>query len=198
MDNQAPDGFFDTPDVSDGGVTDSTQLRALVDELVTLDGEIAAQKLALADLNSRHAELRSKAIPERLRELGTEVWQDDVTGYGVALELAVNAQLPQDPEKKQGILDALLPLGVREIINDSLLFQFTPGDDRIIELLLFAETNNLPGNRSTSVHPGRFKAWLKEQIESGHGVEVAEAGIWHGRHAKLVKPKAPKPKKEKQ
>jgi len=188
--NIAPEDFFD--EESEQPPVEPQQLRGLVDELVTLEGEIAAQKIHVAELNSRASELRSMVIPDLLREMGTEVWRDDLTGYGVSLELAVNSALPQDPAKKQAILDKLSPLGVNEIMNDSLLFQFKPGDGRINQLISFAEGEDLPGVRSMSVHGARFKAWLKEKINTGFGAAVSEAGIWHGRHVRLVKPKGKK------
>lgn len=52
----------------------------------------------------------------------------------------------------------------------------------------------LPATEKLGCHPSRLKAWLKEQINAGHGTEILDAGIWHGKAAKFVKPRASKKK----
>lgn len=168
---------------------DDAQLKICMAELIELDAEIEALKDNLADLNTRHSELRSKHLPALMIEQGTDVWRDPATGYGVQLEHAVNASLPRDPDKRTEILDHLKPLGVDEITNDTLEFRFMKGDNRPALLQGYAEEHDLPYTRMVGVHSTRFKSWLKEKIEQGMGAEITEAGIWHGKAARLVKPR---------
>ena len=51
------------------------------------------------------------------------------------------------------------------------------------------ELTDLPAEEKLGVHPSRLKAWLKRRIEAGKGKEILDAGIWHGKHAKVVTPK---------
>jgi hypothetical protein len=51
------------------------------------------------------------------------------------------------------------------------------------------EFEDLPSAEKLGVHPSRLKSWLKTMIGKGHGNDIKEAGIWHGKHAKLTKPK---------
>lgn len=53
----------------------------------------------------------------------------------------------------------------------------------------------MPAEEKLGVHPSRLAAWLKRQIAAGFGSQILDAGIWHGKAAKIVKPKAAKAKK---
>lgn len=53
----------------------------------------------------------------------------------------------------------------------------------------------MPAEEKLGVHPSRLAAWLKRKINDGKGSEILDAGIWHGKAAKVNKPKATKPKK---
>lgn len=64
--------------------------------------------------------------------------------------------------------------------------------ERAREILALGE---MPAEEKLGVHPSRLASWLKRQINDGKGVEVTEAGIWHGKAAKVNKPKATKAKK---
>lgn len=66
--------------------------------------------------------------------------------------------------------------------------------DLIHQLRESLELENLPAEEKLGVHPSRLKSWLKRQIDGGNGPAVSEAGIWHGKHAKIIKPKEAKRK----
>lgn len=57
------------------------------------------------------------------------------------------------------------------------------------------EFGSMPAEEKLGVHPSRLAAWLKRQIDAGMGTEIRDAGIWHGKSAKVNKPKAPRGKK---
>lgn len=46
----------------------------------------------------------------------------------------------------------------------------------------------MPAEEKLGVHPSRLAAWLKRKIDGGHGTEIRDAGIWHGKVAKVSKP----------
>lgn len=54
---------------------------------------------------------------------------------------------------------------------------------------------SMPAEEKLGVHPSRLAAWLKRQIDAGKGTEIRDAGIWHGKVAKVNKPTAKKGKK---
>lgn len=56
------------------------------------------------------------------------------------------------------------------------------------------ELNTMPAEEKLGVHPSRLSAWLKKQIDAGHGTEIRYAGIWHGKVAKVKKPSEKKGK----
>jgi len=49
--------------------------------------------------------------------------------------------------------------------------------------------SDLPAEEKLGVHASRLGAWLREKIAKGFGSAITDAGIWHGKHAKLVVPK---------
>lgn len=51
------------------------------------------------------------------------------------------------------------------------------------------DLNDLPASEKLGVHPARLKSWLTELIGKGHGETIRDAGIWHGKHAKVTEPK---------
>jgi len=51
---------------------------------------------------------------------------------------------------------------------------------------------DLPAEEKLGVHAARLGAWLREKIAKGFGSAISDAGIWHGKHAKLVVPKEKK------
>ena len=51
------------------------------------------------------------------------------------------------------------------------------------------DKESLPVSAKLGVHGSRFKSWLLKKIASGHGNEIKEAGIWHGKRATKKEPK---------
>lgn len=47
----------------------------------------------------------------------------------------------------------------------------------------------MPAEEKLGVHASRLASWLKKKIEGGFGTQVRDAGIWHGKSAKVNKPK---------
>lgn len=54
------------------------------------------------------------------------------------------------------------------------------------------EFNDLPATEKLGAHPSTLKSWLKKRIIAGKGDMIRDAGIWHGKAAKVTKPKASK------
>lgn len=67
----------------------------------------------------------------------------------------------------------------------------------IHDLRYALQLGTLPAEEKLGVHASRLKSWLKTMIDKGYGKTITDAGIWHGKYAKVVKPKETKPKKEK-
>jgi hypothetical protein len=66
----------------------------------------------------------------------------------------------------------------------------------IEELRQKLELGTLPAEEKLGVHASRLGAWLRRQVDAGKGKEISDAGIWHGKTAKVKKPDAPKGKKK--
>lgn len=91
-------------------------------------------------------------------------------------------------------------LGIQEPVVDLIEEDDAPHDvkltnEQIDFIERFRETfgfGNMPAEEKLGVHPSRLAAWLKRQIDAGKGTEIRDAGIWHGKMAKVNKPKAKK------
>jgi len=172
-------------------VADNNELMEHARRAVELTLDLEALAATVDERKSELNKLLSRDIPTLMAEQGMTEFRHE-SGWKVKLERAVNGTLPRDEEKRTAILTKLEPLGVGEITNDIVEFRFVAGDNRPGQVMDWAKEHEIPCVRTRGVHAGRFAAWLKEKIEHGHGAEISEAGIWHGRHAKLGKPRGKK------
>ena len=227
MPDISEDEFF-APELEGSGSSDLT--KKIVEnfkEWTDAEEQLAMLTEQVDGLNAKIGKIRTVTVPDLLKEMGTEIWRDPDTGIAIELELAVNAALPKDQEKRNAMLDALRPIGVEEIMAEEFTVTFSPNDRRahivrallglspapvleddkpderltnheiamIEDLRLALQIQELPAEEKLGVHAARLKAWLKERIEKGFGKTVSDAGIWYGKHAKIVKPKKPRAKK---
>jgi hypothetical protein len=202
----------------------SARLVAAFHELQSANAQVNELSALLDGAKSKVNELASKNIPELMRDMGTDIWRDPETGRALELVTAINSAMPKDQEKRNGIYDALRPIGIEEVLAEEFVIVFSPGDHRsaiVRRLLGLGEKHQLmegdqdvpglsnyeteiidnarrelkldqplPTSEKLGVHPSRFKSWLKEKIERGFGTVITEAGIWHGKIAKIIEPDA--------
>lgn len=124
---------------------------------------------------------RRNEILNALRPLGIE----EILGE----EFSVNF-IPNDP--RTPILRRLL--GLPDPILDAIedegeAPQLTNAQVAAIEDFRAAfNLGTMPAEEKLGVHPSRLASWLKRMIDGGKGVEVRDAGIWHGKTAKVKRP----------
>lgn len=97
-----------------------------------------------------------------------------------------------------------LPEVIQDLIDDESDDADQPGDQedavqpltpqekdilRQARIACGVDNEGFPTDEKLGVHAARFKSWLKKRIEAGQGQEVLDAGIWHGKQAKVVRPK---------
>lgn len=147
---------------------------------VTVELELAVNSTLPKEVN------KSNAILDALRPLGIEeimAEEFNVTfspndQRAVAVREILGLTQPQDLLDEEGA-----PLHPR-LSNQQM--------DLIQQLRESLGLLNLPAEEKLGVHAARLKKWLKERIEQGKGQEISDAGIWHGKHAKLNEKKAKK------
>lgn len=50
------------------------------------------------------------------------------------------------------------------------------------------ELGTMPAEEKLGVHSSRLAAWLRRQVDAGKGEDIKNAGIWHGKVAKVKRP----------
>lgn len=101
--------------------------------------------------------------------------------------------IPNDRRSK--ILRALLGLEVEdEVVDDGAEDTRLTNEERdaVERLREVGKFSDMPASEKLGVHPSRLKSWLTKRIAAGKGQEVTDAGIWHGKRAKIVRPKGGK------
>lgn len=66
----------------------------------------------------------------------------------------------------------------------------------IEELRQKLELGTLPAEEKLGCHPSRLGAWLRKRVDEGKGPQISDAGIWHGKTAKVKRPSEAKGKKK--
>ena len=57
--------------------------------------------------------------------------------------------------------------------------------DAIERLREAFELGTMPAEEKLGVHPSRLASWLRKRVDEGKGKEISDAGIWHGKIAKV-------------
>jgi len=151
---------------------------------ITVELETAVNSSLPKDREKRNA------ILDALRPIGIE----EILGEEFNLVFIPN-------DKRVPALRRLL--GIPEPVVDVIEDDTKPQDikltnEQINAIEAFREAfgfGDMPAEEKLGVHPSRLAAWLKRQIDGGKGTEIRDAGIWHGKQAKVNKPKAPRSKK---
>lgn len=107
--------------------------------------------------------------------------------------------IPND--RRSAILRRLL--GIQEIVRDVVEVEGEQPVPRLSNEEAAAiedfrakfELGAMPAEEKLGVHPSRLASWLKKKIADGFGTQITDAGIWHGKAAKVEKPKEKKSKK---
>jgi hypothetical protein len=60
--------------------------------------------------------------------------------------------------------------------------------DLIERLRASLQLGTMPAEEKLGVHASQLGAWLRRKIDEGFGSAVTDAGIWHGKSAKVKKP----------
>lgn len=222
------DDFFGDA-IEDTSTNDNTsEVIKAFNELREAESNAEVLAAQLEGENKAIRELKTKTLPDLLKEMGTELWKDPETGIIVELETAVNASLPKDIEKRNEMLEALRPVGIEQIMAEEFIVNFMPNDKRshAIRAILGLDpqtsvleddeedhrlTNSqldlvhtvreelelgaLPAGEKLGCHPATLKKFLRELLAKGDAEitqAIDDAGIWHGKHAKIKKPKGVK------
>lgn len=86
--------------------------------------------------------------------------------------------------EEEELIEGMLPQQERRLSNSQV--------EAIENFLSELGITSLPASEQVGAHPSTLKKWLKEKIAAGHGNEISEAGIYHGKGASIA---AGKPKR---
>lgn len=204
--DEAPPAFTDAP--SEG---DSLKLTRLGQELAELDAEELRLKTELEEKAQRRRTIQMKELPELMRQIGQDHIGLPDHDVDVVLEAYYHANIAADwpDEDRQRAFDYLIERGDGDLIKVTLQYDFRRNQledaqwarntlkmmQRFAAELGLEVGNEIPEPTiRTGVHSGTLTAWLREETESGRGVDLAILRATVGQIAKL---KARKERKRK-
>jgi hypothetical protein len=166
------------------------------DESLKVVGELAARQLKLEQeltdledqLKIKKEELTKvseKDLPEALAECGlSEVKLLD--GSKVTVKPYYQANPPK--EKYDEAMSWLRDHGHGDLIKNDVIVSFGKGEDQNAEeFKTFLSDNGTSYTDKTGVHPMTFKAFVREQVETGQNLPFDLLGIYIGQKTSIKK-----------
>lgn len=170
------------------------QLRQISDTMVReseLQQQLETHEAVEADLRAQLGAIRTKQLPELMMAAGVERFTCRETGTEARLTFECSGALGSDEEERERKLDILIANGADEIVRLEVTAAFGKGG--------YAQAQALAGelNRrgiatvvSRNIHHQTLKSWVKERMEAGDQLPLAEVGLWYGQIARIKRPKA--------
>lgn len=176
-DNEDDVGFFDEADTEEGAEKFKAQITNLAREARVIEGEIATLQDKIKDLGRRKTEIETQKLPDLLKQAGVR----EITtleGLKVATKFVVGS-IPA--EKKEEAYDWLDNHGHSDIIKRSVSLQFSKGDTAQAERAK-EELRKLGFDPQSKmdIHPQTFMAFVREQVNNGKMLPLAQWGVWFG------------------
>jgi len=163
MSNEAPDWMLEEPEEA---ASDSLErVRELAQLLVKQEDDLKFQTDMLAHAKAAYNQTRLSDLPELLKEVGLPGLRLE---DGTAIDLKQNIDASITKAKKPAALRWLEENGFGGLIKTKVMVEFAKDKrEEAIEC-----THKLAGEYDTvslddNVHPGTFKAFVKEQMEKG-------------------------------
>lgn len=162
------------------------QLATLAAEQVKIEDWIAKREgeLELAKVQLR--KIAEVAIPNLMQEIGMSEFTL-TNGMKLTIKQEVYASIPAD--NQQPAFNWLRKTGNDGLIKNVISCQFSKGQDAdaLTAGRLLAEAGFQPEQKQ-SVHPMTLKAFIKEQMEKGVDVPLADFGAHTVNKTKIVRP----------
>lgn len=157
----------------------------LANRQLVLEKEIEDLEAQLKEKKESLVQVAEKDLPEALAECGlAEVKLLD--GSKVSVKPYYQANPPK--EKYDEAMAWLRDNGHGDLIKNDVTVSFGKGeDDRAADFKTFLSDNGTSYSDKTGVHPMTFKAFVREQVETGQNLPFDLLGIYIGQKASIKK-----------
>lgn len=189
---------------------DLLKVLAKVDEAIRLASRIENGEALLADLREKHRAILDKDLPAMMETYGLK----DLTtseGFKVLIKNVTRASIPtesaiekeKDPEARaekrlrfERALAYLKKAGAEAIIKNEVSADLGKGSAKIVPLVKKAlKELGLNAEVSKGVNANTLTAWVKERLEAGREVDFDLLGVYTGKVADIIDPRAKAKKK---
>lgn len=173
-----------TIDVTPGD--DSLKVVAdLAAKQVQLEKEIEDLEAQLKEKTEALSQVQEKDLPEAMMECGISEFKL-VDGSKITVKPYYQANPPK--EKYEEAMQWLRDNGHGDLIKNDVTVSFSKGeDDRAGDFKRFLTDNGTSYTDKTGVHPQTFKAFVREQVETGKNLPFDLLGIYIGQKATIKK-----------
>lgn len=173
-----------TTDVTPGD--DSLKVVAeLAAKQVALEQEIENLEAQLKEKQEALQQVQERDLPEAMTECGISEFKL-VDGSKVSVKPYYQASPPK--EKYDEAMQWLRDNNHGDLIKNDVTVSFGKGeDDRAGDFKRFLTENGTSYTDKTGVHPQTFKAFVREQVETGKNLPFDLLGIYIGQKATIKK-----------
>lgn len=173
-----------TTDITPGD--DSLKVVAeLAARQVQLEKEIEDLEAQLKEKNEALTQVQEKDLPEAMTECGISEFKL-VDGSKVTVKPYYQANPPKD--KYEEAMQWLRDNNHGDLIKNDVTVSFGKGEDnRAADFKIFLKDNGTSFTDKTGVHPQTFKAFVREQVETGKNLPFDLLGVYIGQKATIKK-----------
>lgn len=173
-----------TTDITPGD--DSLKVVAeLAARQVQLEKEIEDLETQLKEKNEALTQVQEKDLPEAMTECGISEFKL-VDGSKVTVKPYYQANPPKD--KYEEAMQWLRDNNHGDLIKNDVTVSFGKGEDnRAADFKIFLKDNGTSFTDKTGVHPQTFKAFVREQVETGKNLPFDLLGVYIGQKATIKK-----------
>jgi uncharacterized small protein (DUF1192 family) len=162
-----------------------TVVAELANRQLVLEKEVEDLEAQLKEKKEALTQVAEKDLPEALAECGlSEIKLLD--GSKVTVKPYYQANPPK--EKYDEAMAWLRDNGHGDLIKNDVTVSFGKGEDnRAEDFKVFLRDNGTSYTDKTGVHPMTFKAFVREQVETGQNLPFDLLGIYIGQKASIKK-----------
>lgn len=166
------------------------RVARLAEEQQRIELEIAELEAQLDAKNADLTRVRTKELPEVMRELGVAAFKL-VDGSEVEIKREHHASITD--ERRESAHRWLRDNGHEALIKNNIILSLGKGeDDKAAKIEAWCQRQQLPYERKQQVHPMTLKAFVGEQIKKGVDIPHDLLGVHVVDVAKIRPPRAAK------
>jgi hypothetical protein len=169
--------------------TQLNRVRELITAEDVLQKQLETQEAITADIKEQLNRVRMNDLPQAMMAAGVEK-QRTPDGLDARLVYECAGTLAADPEERDRQLELLIGAGAGEVVKSIVSVAFGKDEyPKAMSLIGELTKRGLTATYARNIHPMTLKSWVKERMEAGDHLPLADVGLWYGQIAKVKRPK---------